>query len=221
MKRLGIFLLTWIVAMSLGRVVWAAPSAESRLKTESVERDLGPADLGFQLTAGHSTLGTQQILTRATPNYQMYSIYFQADFQPLHTPIGDFGAGGSAAYHPTTSDVDGVEATFVKVWSFGGQARYQLRFQERQLLVPTAAYAVEQWSFVDRVDQIGSVSAHGPLLGLGINLGMIDGDSQFMMEKNTGFKNAYLMLEMRALKGSAPGVSLEGQAYTAGVRLEI
>jgi hypothetical protein len=104
----------------------------------------------------------------------------------------------------------------------GLQARYQFRYFLNQFLVPTVAAEWDYYRIIlsgDRTeDAIGS--AIGINAGLMFNLGVIDRDTARQSYTSLSLTRAYLTFEIHPLQITAKNISLSGNFFYSGLRLE-
>ncbi len=179
--------------------------------------------VGIQLTASRTGTGSQTLQTStATGNPWRIPVAIQIDFEPI-TSLGTLALGPSVEYlhFADTSDASQKGTHLMLAWSYGGQIRYSAHYSEKQWLVPTAAYHFQRWNYKRTNAPSGEFNAQGPSLGAWLYLNAIDRESARTMRTGLGIQRAYLTLDWKRVEGSDSSLSITGDGFHLGLRLEI
>ena len=179
--------------------------------------------VGIQLTASRTGTGSQTLQTNtATGNPWRIPVGLQIDLEPV-TSLGTLALGPSLEYlyfaDPSDSSQKGTN--LMLAWSYGGQVRYSAHYSEKQWLVPTAAYHFQKWSYKRTNAASGEFNAQGPSLGAWLYLNAIDRESARAMKSGIGFQRAYLTLDWKKVEGGDSTLTIAGDSFHIGLRLEI
>ncbi len=148
------------------------------------------------------------------------------DFQPLHT-FGVLGIGAEAAYQ-FSSQLSGPVGSegypkYVLSEGFlvGGRVIYQMKYGQRQWLVPVGFYQLYNMSYSLKSGEKGYFLAQGPGAGLWIFLSAIESDTAQRVYKFTNISRFYLTLEGRSIRGGDSIISAQGTNAQLGLRVEL
>lgn len=143
------------------------------------------------------------------------------EFQPAFLQaIGVIGFGPSFTVYPVIGGDGTFVANLMGLWSVGGQIRYQARFFDEQIVVPTVGFAFEQFRYQFADDNSGYVNAMGPFFGLWLYLNPLDRRAAADFYADYKGTRSYLVAEARMLSAADDLVTLSGMTIYVGFRLE-
>ena len=136
---------------------------------------------------------------------------------------GLFSVGGNFGSFPLNAANTELPYPMFRNVIGGLQFRYQLKYTDYQLVVPTAYVGMNYYRIL-RNSRAESeyVMAYGPGLGIGLmlNLGMLDSATARESYQSIGLSRAYLTAELQTISVAADVLTIDGTLYLLGIRLE-
>jgi hypothetical protein len=177
------------------------------------------ASWAVALAAGARTFGGREMIP-GHPESSPIGVSLQAEYMlPFLPRLGSLGLGPSLALYPSAPGRD--SGGHFPSWSIGGQARYQARFSEFQIVVPTVGYHLERMHYVFGDQPAGNLWLSGPTLGAELSLNALDRKRAAEFYALSGIYRTYFVLESRLVRGEDRVVSASGLSWYAGLRFEM
>jgi len=95
-------------------------------------------------------------------------------------------------------------------WKYGVEIRYQLRFVENQIVVPTASVFYDTYRFKAFDNSVDAQSTLGIMFGAMLNLGFFDRDTARESYQTLNLVRSYLTMEVTPIGFHFNGVDLSG-----------
>ena len=160
-------------------------------------------------------------LAPANPQAENIPLTLQVEWQPVWIQkFGTIGLGPVLGAYPIGSN-QGLTNSFISIWSIGAEARYQARYSNHQILVPSIGYEVDRLAYSFVSGQNGAVTLKGPTAGLEFSLNAIDEMRGEEFYESTGISHTYLVGEVRDLTGGDGTVGTQGLSWYLGLRFEL
>lgn len=148
------------------------------------------------------------------------SMGFGVDYQPkISADIGVLGVGATFDFFTKRRTLSPL-SELVFAWSGGAQLTYQAAFELDQFFVPFVrlGFSSYQYRFAD--GESGFLLPFAPGLGMLLSLNALDMEKGFRVFSDNGLARSYLAFEYKRFFGNNEVVSINGDAFSVGLRFE-
>jgi hypothetical protein len=194
------------------------------LSTGEVEYLTARPNFGIQVAGSLSAFGGKTI-SPVEEGVKSKAVQLEMEYQPSFLQgLGVIGIGPSVGIYPTSGTVPDtgqkVANSPASLFAFGGQARYQLKYWTQQPLVPYVTYEYQSLRYSLADGGTGRLSIAGGSVGVSFLLNAIAPREGRDVYRNLGIARAYLVAELKKLKGNDQNVAVSGNSLYFGVRCE-
>jgi hypothetical protein len=190
---------------------------------EDARSDFARPNFGFQITGSPRAFGGSQI-SPAQQGVKAGAFLLQAEYEPSFLQsLGVFSIGPSVGIFPSFGQTPAGDSVTSHIWGiseFGGQARYQFRYWDGQLVVPYAAYEFESVGYSINQGGSGRLAVAGGSGGLAFFINRLAPGEANDFYRNMGVSRSYFVVEGKYLSGSDQNISVGGTSVYFGFRFE-
>ena len=150
-------------------------------------------------------------------SFQLFTDYMLPSIK-----VGTLSFGIHLGSFPIYAPDTGLPYPVYENYSVGAQGRFQLKFMQRQLIIPTAAVEWDYFSLKEYDTGAGQLtgSSVGVSLGAMLSMGYFDPGTARQSFEGLGMTDTYLTAEMRTANISTTLFDLSGSFWYFGIRLE-